>query len=81
MGWIVYILTCSDGTYYTGITNDLTRRLAQHQAGTASRYTRSRLPVSLAASAEVSSKSKALKTERRIKALPRQKKLGFLLSC
>jgi len=81
MAWFVYILTCSDGTYYTGITNDISRRLAQHQAGKASKYTRSRLPVSLTASAEVSSKSEALKKECLIKALPRQKKLALLLSC
>ena len=47
--WFVYLLRCRDGSLYTGITNDLPRRLEQHNAGTASRYTRSRsrLPVHL----------------------------------
>src|SRR6266699_185738 len=43
--WIVYVLRCADGSLYTGITNDLRRRLAAHRAGTASRYTRARGPV------------------------------------
>ena len=42
--WFVYLLRCADGSLYTGITNDVPRRLKQHNAGTASRYTRSRLP-------------------------------------
>ena len=41
--WFVYLLRCADGSLYTGITNDLARRCRQHNAGTASRYTRSRL--------------------------------------
>ncbi|WP_261340392.1 GIY-YIG nuclease family protein [Schlesneria paludicola] len=43
--WLVYIMRCADGSLYTGITNDLERRVEQHNAGTAARYTRSRLPV------------------------------------
>jgi putative endonuclease len=43
--WFVYIVRCSDGTLYTGITKDVARRCQQHNAGTASRYTRSRRPV------------------------------------
>jgi len=46
--WLVYLLRCSDGSLYTGITNDLPKRLKAHATGQASRYTRSRLPVSLA---------------------------------
>ena len=45
--WFVYIIECSDGSFYTGITNDLERRQQQHNEGTASRYTRSRRPVTL----------------------------------
>ena len=45
--WYVYILECGDRTLYTGITTELQRRIAQHNAGKASRYTRSRLPVAL----------------------------------
>jgi predicted GIY-YIG superfamily endonuclease len=47
MRWVVYILRCRDGSLYTGITNDLTKRLAAHRAGTGARYTRARLPVRL----------------------------------
>ena len=45
---MVYLLRCRDGSLYTGITNDLTRRLASHQRGTGSAYTRSRRPIALA---------------------------------
>jgi predicted GIY-YIG superfamily endonuclease len=45
--WFVYILRCADGTLYTGITKDVDRRTKQHNAGTASWYTRSRRPVKL----------------------------------
>ncbi|HEV3259313.1 MAG TPA: GIY-YIG nuclease family protein [Gemmataceae bacterium] len=43
--WFVYLLRCADGSLYTGIAKDVDRRCQQHNAGTASRYTRSRLPV------------------------------------
>ena len=46
--WLVYVLRCSDGSLYTGMTNDLDRRLKARAAGRAARYTRSRLPVTLA---------------------------------
>jgi predicted GIY-YIG superfamily endonuclease len=71
MPWLVYILRCSDGSLYTGITNDLPRRLKTHAAGRASRYTRSRLPVTLAYTEPKRSKSSALKREAAIKALRR----------
>jgi predicted GIY-YIG superfamily endonuclease len=70
----VYILRCADGTLYTGIAKDLDRRLAQHQAGRASRYTRARLPVALAWSQEVESWSAALREEIRLKMLRRREK-------
>ena len=72
------MLRCADGSLYTGWTVDLERRLAAHQAGTASRYTRSRLPVSLAASWEQPDRSAALREEARIKALPRAAKLRLI---
>jgi len=74
----VYILRCGDGTLYTGIAKDLTKRLAQHLAGRASRYTRARLPVVLVWSQEVESWSAALREEIRIKALPRNRKEALL---
>ena len=72
--WFVYILRCADGSFYTGITNDLGRRLGQHYAGTASRYTRSRLPVTLTYQETQPDKSAALKRELEIKALSRMAK-------
>ncbi len=76
--WFLYILECSDGSLYTGITTDLERRVAQHNKGTASRYTRSRLPVRLLHAERCRNRSEALKRECRIKALDREKKLGYL---
>jgi predicted GIY-YIG superfamily endonuclease len=74
----VYILRCGDGSLYTGIAKDLARRLAQHRAGRASRYTRARLPVDLVWSREVESWSAALREELRIKSLPRNRKEALL---
>jgi predicted GIY-YIG superfamily endonuclease len=76
--WTVYVLECSDGTFYTGITSDLSRRLKQHNAGTASRYTRGRLPVKIRGRRNCPDKSSALKMEYRIKQLPRREKLSAL---
>jgi predicted GIY-YIG superfamily endonuclease len=72
--WTVYIVECSDGSLYTGITNDLPKRLKAHAAGKASRYTRSRLPVNLVYSEPQKSKSAALKREAAIKRLRRTEK-------
>ena len=72
--WFVYILRCVHGSLYTGITNDLIRRCEQHNSGTASRYTRSRLPVVLVYQKAQGSQSVALKRELEIKALSRQEK-------
>lgn len=72
--WLVYLLTCRDGSLYTGITNDLPKRLAAHAAGRASRYTRSRLPVTVAYTEPQPSKSRALVREAAIKKLSRRQK-------
>jgi len=72
--WLVYLLRCRDGSLYTGITNDLPKRLKTHAAGKASRYTRSRLPVTLAYTETQPSKSKALRREAAIKNLSRRQK-------
>jgi len=74
----VYILRCGDGTLYTGAAKDLARRLAAHAAGKAARYTRGRLPVALAWSAEAASWGAALSEERRIKGLTRARKLALI---
>ena len=78
--WFVYLLRCADDSLYCGITTDIDRRLKQHNAGTASKCTRPRRPVSLAALTEVESKSAALKLEILVKKQPRDKKLHFLLA-
>ena len=70
----LYILRCGDGSLYTGIALDLERRMAQHRAGRASRYTRSRLPVDLVWWREVGSWGDALREELRIKRLSRSEK-------
>ena len=74
----VYLLRCSDGTLYCGWTTDVERRLAQHQSGRASRYTRARQPVTLALEIPVPDKSAALREEARIKRLPRHAKLALI---
>jgi putative endonuclease len=73
-GWLVYLLRCSDGSLYCGVTNDLPKRFKAHAAGKASRYTRSRLPVKLAYTEPQRSKSAALKREAAIKRLRRADK-------
>jgi predicted GIY-YIG superfamily endonuclease len=72
--WFVYLLRCVDGSLYTGITNDLSRRCSQHSAGTASRYTRSRRPVALVYHEPQDSRSVALRRELAIKRLTRLQK-------
>ena len=79
--WLVYMLRCSDGSLYTGITNDLPKRFKAHNAGKASKYTRSRLPVTLAFSEPQKSKSVALKREAAIKQLPRRAMLELVGRC
>ncbi len=78
--WFVYLLQCADDSLYTGITNDLTRRVKQHNAGTASRYTRSRLPVLLVYQEQQASRSLALKREFAIKGLSRKTKNSLVQS-
>lgn len=76
--WLVYILRCADGSLYTGITNDLERRVDQHNAGTAARYTRSRLPVVCVYREPQQNQSMALKRELAIKALSRTVKEALI---
>ncbi len=78
MTYWVYILRCADGTLYTGCTNDLSRRLAAHNAGKGAKYTRSRRPVELVYREEVPDKSAALRREAAIKGLSRGEKLALI---
>lgn len=73
--YTVYILLCADGSLYTGITNDLAKRFALHQAGKASRYTRAHKAVKVVYTQKCRTKGKALQREFAIKQLPRQAKL------
>ena len=74
MEWFVYILECRDGTFYTGITNDLDKRLQAHRDGAASKYTRSRLPVRVVYTESCATRSDALKRESMIKEMRRADK-------
>ncbi len=77
--WYVYIVRCEkDDSLYTGITNDLDKRIAKHNAGTGAKYTKGRRPVKLVKSITVETKSKALKLEYKIKQLSREEKLRFI---
>ena len=75
---MVYILRCGDGSLYTGITNDLERRVTVHNSGKGGKYTRSHLPVTPVYSETVPDKSTALRRELAIKRLPREKKLELI---
>jgi len=72
--WYLYLVECADGTLYTGITTDVEGRVAAHNSAKGARYTRSRLPVVLAAWTRVGTKSQALRAEFALKRLPREKK-------
>jgi putative endonuclease len=75
MTWHVYLLRCSDDTFYTGITTDLDRRLAEHNAGAAgAKYTRARRPVTLAWSEPATDRTDAARREYRVRKLPRTEK-------
>jgi len=78
MSWVCYLLECADGTLYCGITNDLERRVARHNAGEGAKYTRSRTPVRLVYVEECADKPEALRRERAIKAMPRAAKLELV---
>jgi putative endonuclease len=72
------MLECADGTLYTGITNDLEKRLAAHNSGTASKCTRSRLPVKLVFAENMPDRAAASRREIEIKRLPRQVKVPLI---
>ena len=73
-----YILKCSDGSLYSGWTNDLEKRLSAHNAGTASKYTRTRRPVELAYFEQFETKQEAMSREYHIKRLTREEKLKLI---
>ena len=74
----VYMLRCRDGSLYTGWTNDLEKRLKAHNSGSASKYTRTRLPAELVYFEEWESKEAAMSREWHIKRLSREEKLKLI---
>ncbi|MDE0822724.1 MAG: GIY-YIG nuclease family protein [Dehalococcoidia bacterium] len=80
MDWTVYILQCADGSLYTGITNDLERRFAEHQAGKGAKYTKGRGPLRLVYQEDCEDRPQALKRENKIKALDKAAKLALVAS-
>ena len=78
--WSLYILRCQDGTLYTGITNNLERRVKMHNAGTASRYTRIRRPVALLYQEGCVNRAQALIQECAVKAFSKVKKEEMIFS-
>ncbi len=76
--WTVYLLRCRDGSLYTGITNDLPKRLMRHNAGTASAYTRARRPVRLVFQERQPDRSAALRREAAVRRLSRVEKLALV---
>ena len=74
----VYILKCSDGSYYTGVTNNLERRFAEHQSGKHEGYTSARLPIELVFSQVIVNPLEAISAEKQIKNWSRAKKEALI---
>ena len=80
INWVVYLLRCSDNSLYCGVTNNLDNRITKHNEGTASKYTRARLPVELATIKKNLTKIEAFKLEYHLKRIPAKKKISFLMN-
>jgi len=80
MNWHVYIVECSDGTLYTGISNNVDKRIREHNLGIGSKYTRGRRPAKLLAKWNYADKSHASKMEYKIKRLNREAKLRSIIN-
>lgn len=80
MNWQVYIILCSDGSLYTGITTDVERRFAQHLAGTGAKYVRGRAPLRLVYQEDGHDRSSASRREVEIKGLRAQEKRRLIAS-
>lgn len=76
--WAVYIVECADGTLYTGISNNVNKRVLTHNNGKGAKYTKTRLPVVLKWSKSSKNRSEASKEEYRIKKLTRKQKLELI---
>ena len=78
MTWHVYIIECGDGSMYTGITNDLDKRITAHNDGRGAKYTKSRRPVRLRYSEPATDRKNASQREYAIKSLPKAKKMQLI---
>lgn len=76
--WFVYVLRCADGTLYTGLTNDVARRVDLHNQGRGARYTRGRLPVELVYIEEAGSRADATRREAAVKRMSRAAKMRLV---
>ena len=80
MTWHVYIIECNDGSLYTGITNDLDKRITTHNAGLGAKYTKSRRPVHLRYSESAPDRKQASQREYAIKSLQKSAKIDLIAS-
>ncbi|HJX69863.1 MAG TPA: GIY-YIG nuclease family protein [Dehalococcoidia bacterium] len=80
--WYLYLIRCNDGSFYTGITIDVVRRLAEHQGegNTGAKYVRGRRPLTLVLQKKLGSKGLAMRVERRVKKLSKPKKEKLIVS-
>ena len=78
MAWHVYIIECSDGSLYTGITNDLDKRITAHNDGRGAKYTKSRRPVRLRYSEPAADRKNASQREYAIKSLRKAEKMRLI---
>ena len=78
--WYIYIVECSDNTFYTGITTNINRRLLEHNSGKGAKYTRARVPVVLKVFFTANNRSEASKEEYRIKQLSRNEKMKLWIT-
>ena len=78
MDWVVYVLKCGDGSLYTGITNNLAKRILTHEQGSGAKYTKGRAPFSIIYKERYNNRSEATKRELEIKKLSRQEKLELV---
>jgi putative endonuclease len=78
MPWRIYIIRCKDSKLYTGITNDIERRIKEHNSGNGCRFTKYRYPVELLYTEKAASRAAALKREARVKSCTRVEKLALI---
>ena len=76
--WFLYILKCSDGSFYTGVTKDIARRFKMHEGGKASRYTRTRRPLELLYQEVCGTRTQALVREYKVKSFSKDQKLALV---